>query len=1031
KGMTIVGLFEEQVSKSADRVALVFGETELTYGELNEHSNRLAHYLRENCGLRPGDLAGVMLDRSHWMVIAILGILKSGAAYVPIDPEYPQDRKEYIKEDSNCKVILDDKELEHFSKEKSKYNANNPLSVNDPDDLAYVIYTSGSTGKPKGVLIEHKGLLNRIDWMWNHYDFKTNDIILQKTTITFDVSVWELFLPLCFGAKMVVCKKWENSDSESILSLIEKQKVTCLHFVPSMLDAFIIYLFKQADFKKKLSSLSKIFTSGEALHLKTIIKWYNELEIPIENLYGPTEASIDVTYYKTSKNDTKIPIGKPISNTQIYILSTENKLCPLGVTGEIYIAGTGLARGYLNQPELSSRKFVPNPFNLGKKMYRTGDLGKWLPDGNIEFLGRNDDQVKIRGYRIELGEIESALQRHSDILSCAVMVKQNNLGEKELVAYTSGKNLDVHSIRKHLSKILPAYMIPSNYVSLEKLPSTSNGKIDRNKLLDLKNRYIGTIYVAPKSKIEKKLAEIWGNVLGKQNNPIGIKDDFFALGGDSIKVIQIISLLKLEGYSISAENFLLNPTLKNQAEQILKTENNKKLNNYFELKTINFEELNLINVKKLKENLDFEDIYPLSPIQKVMIEENENDILDNGIYHFVEAMRFHDDLFDLKALEKTITLVVDKHPVLRTVFFRSNDGGFYQYIKKKSSTIIKIDDITHLDDLQQTEYIKKSRAEDIRNKFTRKGCGKNLIRFKVFVLSKHVFELMISAHHSIIDGWSNVVLQNELMETYLDIRTHHKPKLIDLPSSYKEHVFLSKKISESKRANAFWDNEIVNLKKVPLINRLNLKVKTAYHSMIFDLAEDTAKNLKDFSSINNVSLRAIFLKECIQAMKKALNLDHLPLGVLFNGRTNELSDPLNTIGLFWNILPFNVQTSDELDYVEIQLKLNKYEEFSRFSILQIREKVGFDPNMITFNYTNFHNIKDWSGQNVVDSKKLPRLTDVFLLDQYHHALNIHIIVDPINPSRISIRFNFNKAYLIKYKIENTLKTLLAQLDAIK
>jgi amino acid adenylation domain-containing protein len=429
--------------------------------------------------------------------------------------------------------------------------------------LAYVIYTSGSTGKPKGCMLEHKGVVNRIEWMWKHYKFTAADVILQKTTFTFDVSVWEFFLPLCWGAKMVMCEKEDIASPGRILDLIEKEKVTCLHFVPSMLNAFMGALFPKPDIAQTLQSLRMVITSGEALALNTVKDWYAKVQIPIYNLYGPTEASIDVTYYDTSGKDIKIPIGKPIWNTRIYILGTNDCVVPVGVSGEICLAGDGLARGYLQQPELTAQKFISNPFNPGKKLYRTGDLGRWLPDGNIEFLGRKDEQVKIRGYRIELPEIEVALKKYQSVEFVIVNAIPNKEGEKELVAYLKGTaTVSTSDLRTYLSGMLPAYMIPNHFVQLDTIPLTSSGKVDKNKL---PNPYqsgmgTGTQYLAPTNAIESKLCKLFEDVLNKQ--PIGILDDFFELGGDSFKAIRVASKF---GKGISILDIYKYPAIKSLA----------------------------------------------------------------------------------------------------------------------------------------------------------------------------------------------------------------------------------------------------------------------------------------------------------------------------------------------------------------------------------------------------------------------------------------------------------------------------------
>ncbi|HEX8529698.1 MAG TPA: amino acid adenylation domain-containing protein, partial [Cytophagales bacterium] len=580
KDRTLVSLFEGQVEKTPDAVALVFQQEPFTFAQLNEKANQLAHYLIEHYQLQPDDRVGILLERSQWMVVALLGVLKAGAAYVPIDLAYPQQRIDYLLSDSGCKLLLDQTELDRFLTLEQQYSRHNPPLVNSPSDLAYVLYTSGSTGKPKGAMLEHHGVVNRIEWMWRQYGFSAHSVILQKTTFTFDVSVWELFLPLCWGARMVLATRSDMASPERLLALIEHHKVTCLHFVPSMLKAFIAQVFPLADLGLRLASLQGVITSGEALGLQTVKAWYGRLSVPVHNLYGPTEASIDVTAYSTRGQDSLVPIGRPIANTQIYILSQGQHLQPVGVAGEICIGGVGLARGYLNREQLTAERFVANPFVAGQQMYRTGDLGRWLEDGNIEYLGRIDEQVKVRGYRIELGEIEQALLVHEAIEQAVVVAKTTGT-EKELVAYfttaqaateqaaADGQPITTAQLRAFLGQSLPEYMVPAHFVQLQALPLTPNGKVDRNALPDPATGAVasGTDYKAPGNETEEILVAIWEEVLGRTG--IGVQDNFFTLGGHSLKATRLVSRIhKQFGVKVGIKDLLTHMTVESLSDII-------------------------------------------------------------------------------------------------------------------------------------------------------------------------------------------------------------------------------------------------------------------------------------------------------------------------------------------------------------------------------------------------------------------------------------------------------------------------------
>jgi D-alanine--poly(phosphoribitol) ligase subunit 1 len=504
--VTLQELFEEQVLSRSSEIAVLCdhgksfnGQNYLSYKELNNLSNQLARKLR-NHGVIPDRVVGICVDRSFAMIIGIMGILKAGGAYLPLSPDYPEERISYMLSDSGAEILLvQDKTLNKINFNGTKINLedqdtysepgdNIPL-INVPGDLAYVIYTSGSTGKPKGVMIEHRSLINRLSWMQNAYPIDSSDIILQKTPFYFDVSVWELFWWAITGAKMCFLNPGGEKIPLVIVETIKKHSISTLHFVPSMLNVFLEYLEGKDEFQiKKLSSVKRIFSSGEALsvsHVKkfnTILGQYTDARLI--NLYGPTEATVDVSYFDCPVDNVfdKIPIGKPIDNIKFFIIK-DDRLLPIGETGELCISGIGLARGYINNPELTSKKFVDNPYMPGKKMYRTGDMARWLPDGNIEYLGREDHQVKIRGLRIELGEIESAIREFKGVHDCIVTVKKYSENIILIIAYVVWKNgLKSDELKVHLKKYLPDYMIPNHLIELDRIPLLPNGKADRKSL---------------------------------------------------------------------------------------------------------------------------------------------------------------------------------------------------------------------------------------------------------------------------------------------------------------------------------------------------------------------------------------------------------------------------------------------------------------------------------------------------------------------------------------------------------------------
>ncbi|GAB5525199.1 MAG: hypothetical protein Roseis2KO_30710 [Roseivirga sp.] len=580
---TIVSLFEKQVEADADKSALFCEGSTMSYGQLKRKSDQVANYLIQLKQVRKGDRVGVMLQRETWLIPVIFGVLKAGGVYVPIDPGFPVQRIHTIIEASKLKALITRGEhiseisihedlladLNQTDKEITSQPANTPDCGLDSHDLAYVIYTSGSTGKPKGVMIEHHSVVNRIMWMQNAYPIDETDTLLQKTPIVFDVSVWELFWWSFTGASLCLLKPGGEKEPGELIKAIEAHKVTTMHFVPSMLSSFLAVTHKHYD-TGRLRSLKQVFTSGEALKAEHVQQFGSIINKPcgtrLINLYGPTEATVDVSFYECdfSETVTNPPIGKPIDNTTLHVLSKDLTLLPVGVPGELHIGGVNVGRGYLDDPVQTNEKFITDPLTGEGRMYKTGDLVKWLPDGNIAYLGRIDHQVKIRGFRIELGEIESQLLSHKQIEETVVLVKEKE-GDKFIVAYYVAEDvLDEAEMRAHLSERIPGYMVPAYFVHLEAMPLTPNGKINR-KVLPAPEVKVGE-FQAPATEEERQLAEVWTEVLGIER--LSVTDNFFRVGGDSIKSIQIGSRLRDLGYEVTVQDVFTHQTVRQLAANL-------------------------------------------------------------------------------------------------------------------------------------------------------------------------------------------------------------------------------------------------------------------------------------------------------------------------------------------------------------------------------------------------------------------------------------------------------------------------------
>ena len=546
-------VFEAQAERAPDAVAVVYEGKQLTYRELNRRANQLAHWLQSR-GVGPETPVGVVLERSLEMVVALYGVLKAGGAYVPLDPTYPAERLVYMLEETALPVLLTQSKLRHRLPEfkgdvicldtqwdslVGHRNVENPVGRARLDNLAYIIYTSGSTGQPKGVMNTHGGILNRLLWMQDAYCLTDSDRVLQKTPFSFDVSVWEFFWPLMFGARLVVARPEGHKDSEYLVETIVDQQITVIHFVPSMLQ-----LFLEARNLERCQSLRHVVCSGEALSVDLQNRFFDRLNAKLHNLYGPTEAAVDVTCWECqNRSDLRtVPIGRPVANTQLYILDRGMNPVPIGVPGELHIGGAQVARGYVNRPDLTEERFVRDPFSQSPnaRLYKTGDLARYLSDGNIEFLGRLDHQVKIRGLRIELGEIESVLTRHPAVRDAVVLAREDPSGDKRLVAYmvcAFPSPPDTRELRDHLKRDLPDYMVPTIFVWMDALPLTGSGKIDRRSLPAPEGQRRSTaVYRPPAGGLQKTIAEVWAGLL--QVEQVGIDDNFFDLGGHSLLIMQ-------------------------------------------------------------------------------------------------------------------------------------------------------------------------------------------------------------------------------------------------------------------------------------------------------------------------------------------------------------------------------------------------------------------------------------------------------------------------------------------------------------
>jgi amino acid adenylation domain-containing protein len=558
-------LFEAQAARTPDAIAITCEKEILTYAQLNVRANQIAHWLQEH-GVKPDKLVGLCVERSLDAVVALLGILKAGGAYVPLDPAFPNERLARILEDSRPEVAITQPAVTEMVSSFAKHtllmdqptlallSSENPRSEVQSHNLAYVIFTTGSTGRPKGVQIEHRAFVNFLLSMAREPGLTADDIMVAVTTLAFDISGLEIFLPLIMGARVVIASRDVVLDGRALRQLLEASNATVMQATPITWRMILESGWQGCE-------QLKILCGGEAMPpdlARELIPRCSSLW----NMYGPTETTIWSTVSRVSSTESRIPIGRPIANTQVYIVDRQLRQVPIGVTGELLIGGDGLARGYLNHPELTAERFIPNPFSQDKaaRLYKTGDLCRRRDDGTIECLGRNDNQVKIRGYRIELGDVEAALESHPDVKQAATKILGGPEGEKSLVGYVVAPGVETHELRSYLAERLPQYMLPSMYVKLTELPLTPNRKVDRNALpIPDTSTLVGHNGTSPRTGLEKKLSEIVAKLLALER--VGVDDHFFLIGGHSLFCTQLVANIRNNfGVELPVSSIFESPT---------------------------------------------------------------------------------------------------------------------------------------------------------------------------------------------------------------------------------------------------------------------------------------------------------------------------------------------------------------------------------------------------------------------------------------------------------------------------------------
>ncbi|WP_250634974.1 non-ribosomal peptide synthetase [Bacillus subtilis] len=890
KAFTLHELFERQAAFTPERLAIRFSGGSLTYAELDMYASRLAAHLTAR-GVTNESIVGVLSERSPDMLIAVLAVLKAGGAYLPLDPAYPKERLSYMLKDSGASLLLTQPgcsapnfsgemlEVDMTSLEREEVKRYVSASVSD-GSLAYVIYTSGSTGQPKGVAVEHRQAVSFLTGMQYQFPLSEDDIVMVKTSFSFDASVWQLFWWALSGASAYLLPPGWEKDPALIVQAIHQENVTTAHFIPAMLNSFL----DQAEMLAlgDGTNLKRVFAGGEPLAPRTAARFASILpQVSLIHGYGPTEATVDAAFYvldpERDRDRLRIPIGKPVPGARLYVLDPHLAVQPSGVAGELYIAGAGVARGYLNRPALTEERFLKDPFYPGERMYKTGDVARWLPDGNIEFLGRTDDQVKIRGYRIEPGEIEAALRSIEGVREAAVTVRTDS-GEPELCAYVEG--LQRNEIRAQLERLLPGYMVPAYMIEMEQWPVTPSGKLDRNALPAPGGAADAETYTAPRNVTEMKLSQLWEDVL--KNGPVGIHDNFFDRGGHSLKATALVSRIAKEfDVQVPLKDVFAHPTVEGLATVIREGTDSP----YEAIKPAEKQET-----------------YPVSSAQKriYVLQQLE----DGGTGYNMPAVLELEGKLNPERMDRAFKELIKRHESLRTSFEQDAGGDPVQHIHDEAPFTL------------QTTVLGARTEQEAAAAFIKPFdlSQAPLFRAQIVKVSDERHLLLVDMHHIISDGVSVNILIREFGELY------NNRKLPALRIQYKDYAVWQEGFKTGdayKTQEAYWLKQLEG--ELPVLDLPADHARPPVRSFTgdkvsFTLEPEVASGLHKLARENGSTLYMVLLAAYTTFLSRLSGQEDIIVGSPIAGRPHKDLEPI--LGMFVNTLALRTRPEGGKPFVQ-------------------------------------------------------------------------------------------------------------------
>ena len=1017
---TVVDLIEAQAARSPHHVAVEFGDQALTYDQLNRRANQVGRVLRRTLGATPGArFVGVHLERSIEMVVALVAIVKAGYAYVPIDTEYPLARIDFIIQNADLPVVL----TQESHRDRLEALGASVLVLSDsaldaeadddvdrelgPDSPVYMIYTSGSTGQPKGVVNRHDSLSNRLFWMQSAFALSADDKVLQKTPYSFDVSVWEFFWPLMFGATIVVAEPGGHRDPEYLKQVIRSHRVTTVHFVPSMLNVFL----EAEELAAACGSLRRVVCSGEALPRRTMEIFFDTLSCELHNLYGPTEAAIDVSHWPCTLDypGEIVPIGRPIANVRLYVMDAAHRLQPIGVPGELCIGGVAVASGYHRRDELTRAVFIEDPYGTepGARLYRTGDLARFLPDGQIQYLGRIDNQVKLRGLRVEPDEVAAVLRELPGVKDAAVVVHSSG-ATQALAAYVVTLGLDHQGLRADLRQRLPEFLVPQFIVDVPDLPVTPNGKLDRRALPDPTATAAGRDRTPLSTAGEHLVGRIWCEVLGLDQ--VSADSGFFALGGDSLLALRVAARLREAGHPVELRDVYANPTVAGLAAWLVNRPDRPEPSATAAFALVDADDRALLPP-------DAEDAWPLTTLQAGMIYHS---LLDeqSPVYHDIFDYEFSGDA-DSEAVRQAVQATVARHAQLRSVFDLERYGEPLQIVLPAAEVPVTVVDLTDRDPAEQDQALERWREQEMRTPIDLAG---PLIRFQIQVRAKDRINLGLSFHHLILDGWSVALVVEEIRHRWARIVEGRPVEPVGPDPGYGTYVALERAGAERAQDENAWRT---------LLSGFPATLPAGPPSSAPDpvtvqrwVAPDLAERLRQRAEALGVPLKTLYLSAHCTALARLTGAPRLITGLVGNGRP-EIPGGSEMVGLFLNTVPFPIEVPDVPGTDLIAAVFERERELIPhrwFPLARIERGHGGPLFDVAFNYTDFHVYAEKDDEPV-------RIERAHYFELTSFPMTVHVHQDRFDAST-ELAVSHDRARIGAAAVERFLDDVVAVLETL-